>query len=41
VFGYKILHDYQINNYVTPDGKKIFEEAPDSQRAIVCWKVIQ
>ncbi|XP_026808972.1 uncharacterized protein LOC113551127 [Rhopalosiphum maidis] len=41
VFGYKILHDYQINNYVTPDGNKIFGEAPDDQRAICCWKVIQ
>ncbi|XP_025206776.1 uncharacterized protein LOC112602747 [Melanaphis sacchari] len=41
VFGYKILHDYQINKYVTPDGNKIFEEAPDDQRAICCWKVIQ
>ncbi|VVC31519.1 AMP-binding, conserved site,AMP-dependent synthetase/ligase,Phosphopantetheine binding ACP domain [Cinara cedri] len=41
VFGYKILHDYQINKYVTPDGRKIFDEAPDDQRAICCWKVIQ
>ncbi|KAL5233037.1 hypothetical protein ACI65C_000447 [Semiaphis heraclei] len=41
VFGYKILHDCQINNYVTPDGNKIFGDAPDDQRALCCWKVIQ
>lgn len=41
VFGYEILQDYQINNYVTPDGKQIFGKAPDSQKALCCWKVIK
>ncbi|XP_050436014.1 uncharacterized protein LOC126842859 isoform X2 [Adelges cooleyi] len=40
VFGYKTLEDCQVNQYVAPDGKRIFGKAPDSQRAICCWKLI-
>ncbi|KAK3918710.1 Mycosubtilin synthase subunit C [Frankliniella fusca] len=41
VFGYQTLLDYQVNQYVAPDGSFPFGEAPDSQRAVVAWKPIQ
>lgn len=41
VFGYQVLLDYQVNQYVHHDGTKPFTKAPDSQRAIVHWKEIQ
>ncbi|XP_050536385.1 gramicidin S synthase 2 isoform X2 [Daktulosphaira vitifoliae] len=40
VFGYKTLLDYQVNKYVTSDGIQLFRKAPDTQRAICCWKLI-
>lgn len=41
VFGFQTLLDYQVNQYVAPDGTVPFGEAPDSQRAVVAWKPIQ
>nr|XP_049705072.1 zwittermicin A synthase ZmaJ [Helicoverpa armigera] len=38
VLGYQTLLDYQINQYVDPNGDRIFGKAPDDMRAIVCWK---
>lgn len=38
VYGYQVLLDYQVNKYAAPDGAKPFGKAPDSQRAMVCWK---
>jgi hypothetical protein len=40
VYNYKVLHDYQVNLYVAPDGSKPFQEAPNSQRAICSWRQI-
>ncbi|KAF4531412.1 hypothetical protein B566_EDAN009654 [Ephemera danica] len=40
VYGYEMLLDYQVNQYVAPDGSKPFAEAPDSQRAICSWRRI-
>lgn len=39
-FGYTIMLDYQVNQYVHRDGSKPFRMAPDSQRAIVHWKEV-
>jgi len=36
--GYEILNEYQINEYVAPDGEKPFALAPDSFKIICCWK---
>ncbi|XP_026745827.1 uncharacterized protein LOC113507173 [Trichoplusia ni] len=38
VLGYQTLLDYQINQYVDPNGERTFGKAPDDMRAIVCWK---
>ncbi|XP_037876452.1 ebony protein isoform X1 [Bombyx mori] len=38
ILGFKTLLDYQINQYVDPNGERIFGKAPDDMRAIVCWK---
>ncbi|XP_011307568.1 N-(5-amino-5-carboxypentanoyl)-L-cysteinyl-D-valine synthase [Fopius arisanus] len=40
VYGYEVLLDYQVNQYVAPDGTKPFGQAPDDQRAVCCWKTI-
>ncbi|XP_003425501.1 dimodular nonribosomal peptide synthase isoform X1 [Nasonia vitripennis] len=40
VFNYKVMLDYQVNRYVTPEGSKPFAKAPDDQRAVVSWKEI-
>uniref|UniRef100_A0A6M2DYW7 Putative non-ribosomal peptide synthetase/alpha-aminoadipate reductase n=1 Tax=Xenopsylla cheopis TaxID=163159 RepID=A0A6M2DYW7_XENCH len=40
VYGYTVMTDYQVNQYVAPDGSKPFGAAPDSQRAAVSWKAI-
>lgn len=37
VFGYETMLDYQVNEYAA-NGRKPFENAPDSYRAIVQWK---
>ncbi|ODM90538.1 Mycosubtilin synthase subunit C [Orchesella cincta] len=36
--GYEILSEYQVNEYVAPDGVKPFGLAPDSFKIICCWK---
>lgn len=41
VYGYETLLDYQINQYVAPDGSKPFGAADDSVRALVQWKPIR
>lgn len=38
VFGFETLHDYQLNKYVTSDGKNLFINASDSDRAIIQFK---
>ncbi|GLV34396.1 ebony [Carabus blaptoides fortunei] len=40
VYGYQVITDFQVNQYVALDGSKPFGKAPDSQRAIVSWKPI-
>ncbi|XP_057319539.1 beta-alanyl-bioamine nonribosomal peptide synthetase ebony [Microplitis mediator] len=40
VYNYEVLLDYQVNQYVAPDGSKPFGDAPDDQRAICSWKTI-
>ncbi|EEB17196.1 firefly luciferase, putative [Pediculus humanus corporis] len=40
VNNYETLLDYQVNEYVAPDGSKPFATALDSQRTIVSWKKI-
>lgn len=40
VYGYETLLNYQVNQYIAPDGTRPFGKAPDSQRAIVQWKRI-
>ncbi|CAD6216235.1 GSCOCG00012870001-RA-CDS [Cotesia congregata] len=40
VYNYEVLLDYQVNQYVAPDGSKPFGEAPDDQRALCSWKTI-
>lgn len=35
---YETLLDWQVNEFVSKDGTKPFESAPDSQRAMVQWK---
>ncbi|XP_073963377.1 nonribosomal peptide synthetase ebony [Choristoneura fumiferana] len=41
VLGFQTLLDYQINQYVDSNGDRIFGDAPDSMRAIVCWKTVE
>ncbi|KOB65291.1 Ebony, partial [Operophtera brumata] len=41
VLGFKTLLDYQINQYVDPNGNRIFGKASDDMRAIVCWKPVE
>nr|NP_001298393.1 tyrocidine synthase 3 [Papilio polytes]BAJ07596.1 Ebony [Papilio polytes] len=41
VLGFQTLLDYQINEYIDPNGDRIFGKAPDDMRAIVCWKPIE
>ncbi|KAH9629901.1 hypothetical protein HF086_008192 [Spodoptera exigua] len=41
VLGYQTLLDYQINQYVDPNGDRIFGKAPDDMRAVVCWKPLE
>ncbi|XP_034952288.1 dimodular nonribosomal peptide synthase isoform X2 [Chelonus insularis] len=41
IYNYEVLLDYQVNQYVAPDGTKPFGEAPDDQRALCSWKVIE
>lgn len=41
VFGYKTLHEYQINQYVYHDGSKPFEKAANTVKVKVQWKDIQ
>ncbi|KAL7294817.1 hypothetical protein TKK_0011746 [Trichogramma kaykai] len=41
VFKYDVMSDYQVNQYVAPDGTKPFGEAENSQRAVVSWKKIE
>ncbi|CAK1541178.1 unnamed protein product [Leptosia nina] len=41
VLGFQTLLDYQINQYVDSNGDRIFGEAPDGMRAIVCWKPVE
>ncbi|KAJ9600663.1 hypothetical protein L9F63_026199 [Diploptera punctata] len=38
LYDYEVLHDYQVNQYVAPDGSKPFQDAPDSQRAVCSWR---
>ncbi|XP_032523252.2 beta-alanyl-bioamine nonribosomal peptide synthetase ebony [Danaus plexippus] len=40
VLGFQTLLDYQINQYIDPNGDRIFGRAPDDMRAIVCWKPV-
>ncbi|XP_046473915.1 beta-alanyl-bioamine nonribosomal peptide synthetase ebony-like [Neodiprion pinetum] len=40
VYHYEVLLDYQVNKYVASDGSTPFGEAPDSQRALCCWKKV-
>ncbi|XP_046418625.1 plipastatin synthase subunit B [Neodiprion fabricii] len=40
IYNYEVLHDYQVNKYIAPDGSMPFGNAPDSQRAICCWKSV-
>ncbi|KAM3957963.1 LOW QUALITY PROTEIN: nonribosomal peptide synthetase ebony [Aphomia sociella] len=40
VLGFQTLLDYQINHYVDSKGDRIFGNAPDDMRAIVCWKPV-
>nr|CAD7434172.1 unnamed protein product [Timema monikensis] len=40
IYDYQTLLDYQVNNYVAPDGTKPFSEAPNWQRAICSWRLI-
>lgn len=40
VFGYETLLNYQVNQYVSPDGSRPFGKAPNTQRALVQWKRI-
>lgn len=39
--GYEILSEYQVNEYVAPDGVRPFELAPNSFKIICCWKRLQ
>lgn len=41
VLGFQTLQDYQINQYVDGNGARIFGEATDDMRAIVCWKPVE
>ncbi|XP_067010467.2 beta-alanyl-bioamine nonribosomal peptide synthetase ebony-like [Anabrus simplex] len=41
VYKYQVLLDYQVNEYVTPDGSKPFGAAPDWQRAHCSWKTVE
>lgn len=41
VYGYEVLLDYQVNQYVYHDGTMPFGAAPDDQRAIVHYKNIE
>lgn len=40
-FGYKVMLEYQVNQYVHPDGTKPFGRAPSSQRVVVHWKELE
>ncbi|KAK0091639.1 hypothetical protein PV326_002925 [Microctonus aethiopoides] len=40
VYGYEVLLDYQVNEYIASDGTKPFGKAPDDQRALCSWKAI-
>nr|CAD7261252.1 unnamed protein product [Timema shepardi] len=40
IYEYQTLLDYQVNNYVAPDGTKPFSEAPNWQRAICSWRLV-
>lgn len=40
IFGYKVLKEYRVNQYIAPDGSKPFGRAPDSQTVSVSWKKI-
>lgn len=40
IYNYDVLLDYQVNQYVAPDGTKPFGKAPDDQRAVCSWKAI-
>ncbi|CAH2097144.1 unnamed protein product [Euphydryas editha] len=40
VLGFKMLLNYQINQYVDSNGERPFGQAPNDLRAIVCWKPI-
>ncbi|XP_058810434.1 beta-alanyl-bioamine nonribosomal peptide synthetase ebony [Phymastichus coffea] len=37
IFNYEVMLDYQVNQYVAPDGTKPFQKAPNDQRAVVSW----
>ncbi|CAK1594341.1 unnamed protein product [Parnassius mnemosyne] len=41
VLGFQTLLDYQINEYIDPNGDRIFGKASDDMRVIVCWKPIE
>ncbi|XP_063389390.1 beta-alanyl-bioamine nonribosomal peptide synthetase ebony [Cydia fagiglandana] len=41
VLGFQTLLDYQINQYADEHGARIFGDAPDDMRAIVCWKTVE
>lgn len=41
VLGFQTLLDYQINQYVDPNGERTFGRAPDDMRAVVCWKPVE
>ncbi|XP_041985259.1 linear gramicidin synthase subunit C [Aricia agestis] len=41
VLGFQTLLDYQVNQYVDSNGVRVFGQAPDDMRAIVCWKPIE
>ncbi|XP_013185041.1 beta-alanyl-bioamine nonribosomal peptide synthetase ebony [Amyelois transitella] len=41
VLGFQTLLDYQLNHYVDGNGDRIFGEAGDEMRAIVCWKPVE
>lgn len=41
VFGYETIAEIQVNSYVDSNGKRPFEKAPDSTKAVVMFKEIE
>ncbi|PSN51264.1 hypothetical protein C0J52_11788 [Blattella germanica] len=40
IYGYEPLIDYQVNQYVAPNGTQPFKDAPDDQRAVCAWRTV-